>query len=376
MKTNMKRILYIAVSSQTGGVPKHILYALQEARHRGYKVTVAVPDDGDYYPRFRELASDVINLPLKPYSFRSLWKLRKYMKEHGIVLVHSHGKGAGMYARPLKILCPWIKVVHTFHGIYLEEYGKGIRTIYCGIEHVLKHFTDAFICVSESERQEAERLCFVKKSRNRVISNGVDLQSFQLNSGNKEYYLKEFQIPENAYILGCVARLEQMKGHRYLIDAFSKFVQKYPNCRLFLVGDGPEREQIKKQIEELGIAACVILTGVRQDVPQLLSIFDVFLSASLKEGMPFTLLEALAAGIPVVATDVIGNRDIIRSGWNGWLVPSMDSESLYQGICYVKEHPEAYAKWKKNGIETIKMNFTIERSMKSLFHIYDVLLRK
>ncbi len=375
MKTNMKRILYIAVSSQTGGVPKHILYALQEARHRGYKVTVAVPDDGDYYPRFRELASDVINLPLKPYSFRSLWKLRKYMKEHGIVLVHSHGKGAGMYARPLKILCPWIKVVHTFHGIYLEEYGKGIRTIYCGIEHVLKHFTDAFICVSESEKKEAMRLGFAYKKRTKVICNGVEPEQFKNVVINRQEYLREFGFTEDSYIIGCVARLEIMKGHRFLIDAFSRVLTHYPNCRMLFVGDGPNRIQLEYQIHSRQLEGKICLSGFRNDIPQLLQFFDLFVSASLKEGMPYTLVEAQAAGVPVVATDVIGNRDIIEDKKNGILVRKEDANDMEIGIIEAIRNPELCEKYVCEGQKKVEKQYTLDISRKRLFGIYDNLLR-
>ena len=161
----MKRILYIAVSSQTGGVPKHILNALKKAKQYGYEVSVAVPSDGDYYAWFQEAGARMVDLRLKPYSFSALWRIRKYVKEHQIELVHSHGKGAGMYARPMKWLCPGVKIVHTFHGIYLEEYGTWVRRFYCLIEHILKHGTDCFICVSESEKEEALRLKFADVCR-------------------------------------------------------------------------------------------------------------------------------------------------------------------------------------------------------------------
>ena len=207
---NTKKILYIAISSQTGGVPRHILQALRHAKEYGYKVAVAAPDDGDYYPWFRQQAAGMLKVCLKPYSFRSLWKIRCYIRKNRIELVHSHGKGAGMYARPLKLLCPGIKVVHTFHGVYVEEYGVLLRAIYCQIERRLRHWTDHFICVSQSERKEAMRLRFADRKRTSVICNGVEPEHFQGVIINRNQYLKEFGFPHNAYLIGCVARLEQM----------------------------------------------------------------------------------------------------------------------------------------------------------------------
>lgn len=372
----MKKILYIAISSQTGGVPKHILNALQSANANGCDITVAVPADGDYYPWFQREASATIPLSLNPYSFKSLWLLRKYIKEHGIELVHSHGKGAGMYARPLKLLCPGVKVVHTFHGIYLERYGTLVRKIYCTIEHLLRKWTDVFICVSESEKEEALRLGFAFPERTEIIYNGVDVKLFQSTEVEREDYLKEFNFPENTCIAGCVARLEYMKGHRYLIEAFKSVCERHPQCRLILVGDGPDRQQIEALVQKFGLEEKVILTGFRHDIPRLLKIFDIFVSASLKEGMPYTLIEALAAGIPVVATDVIGNRDVIQDGYNGLLARPENSGDLAEKICQAIEYPEDNLRYVRAGAETTEKKFTVDVSVHKLYEVYKGLLGK
>lgn len=367
----MKKILYIAISSQTGGVPRHILQALRHAKEHGYKVAVAAPDDGDYYPWFCQQAAGMLKVSLKPYSFRSLWKLRHYIRKNGIELVHSHGKGAGMYARPLKLLCPGIKVVHTFHGIYVEEYGTLLRAVYCWIEHILKHWTDHFICVSQSERKEALRLGFAVKRRTSVICNGVEPENFQNITIKREEYLKEFGFPQNAFVIGCVARLEQMKGHYYLLEAFARLIEKHPQCRLLLVGDGPERSSIETRLQEGNLGAFVYMAGFRHDVPQLLKLCDMFVSASLKEGMPYTLIEALAAGTPVTATDVIGNRDVIRDGKNGFLVQAESAEDLAEKLDYAIRNPALCRKYSVQGQKLFHALFTEEQFAGKLFGVYD-----
>ena len=372
----MKKLLYIAISSQTGGVPKHILHGLQYAREHGYQVSMAVPDDGDYYPWFEEWAEDMVKIDLNPYSIRSLMRLRKYVKEHQIALVHSHGKGAGMYARPLKLLCPGMKVVHTFHGIYVEKYTPLVKAFYLFIERSLKYFSDAEISVSQSEEQEAKRLGFVLDSRSYVIPNGVDMKKFPKDpDGSHRHEVRQkMGWGDETYVIGCVARLEKMKGHQFLLDAYEKFQKDYPDSRLILVGDGPDRAEIEQQIRELHLQDYVAVTGFRHDIPDLLCAFDVFVSASLKEGMPFTLLEALAAGKTVVATNVIGNKDIIKDHENGLLTAAESGQAFYEGLKYAKEHPEECRVWEKQGVKTIEDQFTIEQSMKQLFAVYDHLL--
>lgn len=372
----MKKILYIAISSQTGGVPKHILNALKRAKEFGYEITVAAPKDGDYYRWFQEYSSEMINISLKPYSVVSLWKLRQYIKHNKIELVHSHGKGAGMYARPLRVLCPGIKVVHTFHGIYLEQYGTALKRVYCFIERILRHWTDTFICVSESEREEALRWGFAFPNAIKVIANGVDLELYKNEMVNRSIYFNEFELPQNAYVIGCVARLEVMKGHEYLLRAFEIINRKYHQTRLILIGDGPARQEIENLIKELQLENKVVLAGFRHDVPKLLKIMDLFVSASLKEGMPYTLIEALAAGVPVVATDVIGNRDVVGDGKEGFLVCPKDENSLAEGMEKAITQRELCREYVLAGQKKVERDLTVESSVKHLFEVYKGLLKE
>lgn len=364
----MKKILYVAISSQIGGVPKHIMNVLE--RNKEFQITVAAPDDGDYYERFEKYAAEVLDIKLKPYSFRGLLKLRNYVKKNKIDIVHSHGKGAGMYTRPLKILCPGIKVIHTFHGIYLERYGKLVRTIYIGIEHVLRFLTDVFVCVSESERQEALIHKFSFEGKTVVIPNGVDLEAFQRSSVDIKEYRHAIGIEEGEFVIGCVARLEAMKGHCYLIDAFANVVKHYPQSCLLLIGDGPDREEIEQKIVECGLEDRIRLLGFRHDIPELLQLMDLFVSCSLKEGMPYTLIEALAMGVPVVATDVIGNRDLIKDAQDGWLAESQNSEDIGKKIMLAMEHDDLRKQYSEAGKKKVADEFTVEKSVQQLLDIY------
>lgn len=375
VKTESKKILYIAVSSQTGGVPKHILNALNYAKEQGYDITVAVPNDGDYYAWFQEAGAKMINLRLKPYSFSALLKLNKLVKEQKYQLVHSHGKGAGMYARPLKVLNPSIKVVHTFHGIYVEAYKPLFRRVYCTIEHMLKHWTDIFLCVSESEKEESLRLKFVFPERVRVICNGVNPNLFRNIEIDRRKYLKEWGFPEEAFVIGCVARLERMKGHPCLIQAFAQVQRKYPKSRLLLVGDGPDRVLAEQEVKSLGLEDKVCFAGFRHDIPQVLTACDIFVSASLKEGMPYTLIEAQAAGVPVVATDVIGNKDVIVDHETGLLVPAENPQKMAEAIVYMIEHQGHAKMLAKKGQNRVDSYFTVDSVTRQLFDIYKELMK-
>lgn len=371
----MKKILYIAVSSQTGGVPKHIQNILKFRKmQKEYEIIVAVPSDGEYYQLFQKENIRMLDMRLKPYSFRSLWSLIRFVRKENIALVHSHGKGAGMYARPLKWFCPRLRVVHTFHGIYLEQYGTALRHIYCWIERILRRSTDAFICVSESERREALRLRFADPKKTSVICNGIEAEIFQNAESNRAKYLKEFGFAEDSWLIGCVARLEKMKGHVCLLRGFQRLLSKIPDGRLILAGDGPDRNLVEQEIQKLGLGQKVKILGFRRDIPELLKTFDVFVSASLKEGMPYTLIEALAAGVPVVATDVIGNKDVIVNEQCGFLVPPENPQKLAEALEMLHDNPEWGERFKNEGMRRVKSRFTAEGAVRKLFNVYGELI--
>ena len=367
-------LLYISITSQTGGVPRHIEYALKAAAGTEYSITVAAPSDGEYSGVFRELSKDYLDLRLKPYSFRSLFVLRKYIRSHGIRIVHSHGKGAGLYSRPLKLLCPGIKVVHTFHGIYVEKYGWLLKAVYLLGEKILKRLTDAFVCVSQSEFENAMELGIAERMRAHVINNGVDTAVFCPHDIDRKSYRSAWGLEDKTFVIGCVARFDVDKGHEYLIPAFRLFHNSHPAAKLILVGDGPEKEKMEKLVAESGLAEQVVFTGLRQDVPDLLQMFNLFVSASLKEGMPYTLIEAMASGVPVVATNVIGNKDVVTDGKTGLLVEPRSSEALREGMERLYQHRELMQAIRENGPEEVKRNYSVDTSERELFRLYDQLL--
>ena len=209
-----------------------------------------------------------------------------------------------------------------------------------------------------------------------MIANGVDLELYKNEMVNRSIYLNEFELPQNAYVIGCVARLEVMKGHEYLLRAFEIINRKYRQTRLILIGDGPARQEIENLIKELQLETKVVLAGFRHDVPKLLKIMDLFVSASLKEGMPYTLIEALAAGVPVVATDVIGNRDVVGDGKEGFLVCPKDENSLAEGMEKAITQRELCREYVLAGQKKVERDLTVESSVKHLFEVYKGLLKE
>jgi glycosyltransferase involved in cell wall biosynthesis len=170
-----------------------------------------------------------------------------------------------------------------------------------------------------------------KSDRVHFIPNGID-GSFYQDPPPRSELLDELGLDESNKLVGIVARLDPIKNHALLINAMKEVHERIPEARLIVVGDGPLSDELEQQTSELNVKDVVIFMGERGDVPRILSGLDLFVLSSLSEGMSITLVEAMAAGLPIVVTDVGGNPSIISSEENGTIVPSDDREALSEAI--------------------------------------------
>jgi len=145
--------------------------------------------------------------------------------------------------------------------------------------------------------------------------------------------------------VGSIGRLAEEKGYPFLLDAFARVLDSHPEVCLLLVGDGPLGPELRSHAETLGIASHVVFAGSQTDIEAIFAGLDLFVSSSLWEGLSTVLLESMAAGTPVVATDIAGTREIIRRGQNGWLVPPADAAALAQAIREALENEAARARF-------------------------------
>jgi glycosyltransferase involved in cell wall biosynthesis len=182
------------------------------------------------------------------------------------------------------------------------------------------------IYTSDSDR----RLDARGRLRSHVVYLGIDLDRFR--SADRA-------LPPNGPVIGNVARLSEQKGQRFLVDALPRIAERHPGARVALVGDGPLRAALERQAASLGVAEHVVFAGQRHDVPRWLASFDVFALPSLFEGLCYAVIEAQAAGVPVVATPVGGVRDTVVDGETGILVPAEDSAALADAIVRLLDDP-------------------------------------
>lgn len=204
-----------------------------------------------------------------------------------------------------------------------------------------------------------------------VVHNGRDLEAYQNGTACPE--LREsLGIPPEASVVGTVGRLIERKGHYDLLEAWPLVLAEHSGAQLMIVGDGPEREGLETRARELGIWNSVHLPGTRDDVPAVLDLMDVFVFPSHFEGLPGALLEAMAAGLPIVATPVDGNRELLDNEESGLFVPVQDSEALASEICRLLPQKPLATSIGNEAAHVAATNFSLDKMVEEFIDVYQV----
>jgi glycosyltransferase involved in cell wall biosynthesis len=248
-----------------------------------------------------------------------------FLRDHADI-VNAHDIGATLYSVAAARLAGIGKVVHVEHSQILTKHR--FMPVY---RWVFRHGITRAIAVSEDLRRYLCTTFALSEALVTTIPNGIDVAPFVAPLGESSPH-RELGIREGERVVGCVGRLTEQKGTEYLLRAFAVLARRRSDVKLVIVGDGELRHDLERLADRLQIGNRVVFTGIRKDVPNLMRLFDVFALPSLWEGQPITIVEAMAAGTPVVATDVGGNAEILHHGEFGVLVPPRDENALAEAI--------------------------------------------
>lgn len=327
------RILFLTVRADFGGGPEH-LWRLLQAVPEGVTAYVACPEEYPYYERFREIVGDsnIIELPHRTFSMARFWSLRAFCTEQNISVLHSHGKGAGLYSRLLALLTG-LPCVHTFHGVHMDGYLPQKRIVYRLYERVMSLFTHTGIAVSEGELNQIVERGLMPREKLRLIPNGVMIPD--ANSAKGGF------VPSPPYTVVIFSRFDYQKNSPFLLDILHvlKDLGRLADFRLTAVGDGADRQAMLDATQGTALKDALCCPGA-SETPH--SFFDgalCYLSTSRWEGMPLSLIEAMAHGLPVVASDVVGNSDVVRDGETGFLYPEGNASAAANFLCRLADEP-------------------------------------
>jgi glycosyltransferase involved in cell wall biosynthesis len=365
------RILHLLSSLAPGGAETNLLALLPHFDGTRYEHAVAFGGGGELEKDFLKAGFRLVRLSQKPISLRSVLEtpgILKVIKGYSPDIIHSHLDGPNI----MGLIAKWAlkcKLVLHFHGLGIIPRqllpGRGLtQDLFNSIAHAYRYCDHAIaLC--------AFQLPFLKKiginsGKIALIPNGINLNGgLRIEKQTKDIY----------YRFVNVARFFPEKNHNLLLRVFYEVVREVSRARLILAGDGPLRPSIEKQAKALGIDDKVSFLGVRNDVPQILVDCDCFVLPSLWELHPITILEAMRAGLPVIASNVGGVADTVTDGVSGFLVKAGDEQGLTRAMLHLASEPELGRKMGAEGLHTVKEKFSNAVVTQKIESVYRTVLR-
>lgn len=249
---------------------------------------------------------------------------------------------------------------------------KAGKRHFLALERLANRMTDLVIANSEAVRQDAMREEGLAGEKVVVIHNGLDLTRF--GAPPDEALRRSLGLDRKGPVIGVVANFLHYKGHQHFLEAWSAVAQRFPEAVALLVGDGPLRPVVEARLETTGLARSVRVLGTHEDVPALLALMDLVVLPSLEEGFSNAILEAMAAGKPVLATAVGGNPEAVIHGATGLLVPPRDSQTLAETMLWLLERPREAARFGEAGRRRVAERFEISAMVRQYEAVYERLV--
>lgn len=302
----------------------------------------------------------------KTFDFRNIRQLRDVLTREKIQVLHTHGYRSDIigYLATRKMNIP---IVTTAHG--WTPINNKLR-LYEWLDRRFLRYFDRIICVSDKIQNDLLDNGIPPDKLIR-LNNAVDVSQYsRISSNGKSHFCDTWKIPPDSFLIGTVSRLTPEKGHKYLVEAFAKIIPQFPQVRLVLVGDGPEQGKLERQTRENGISDKVIFCGFQQAIEQYYSAFDLVVLPSIMEGMPISLLEAIAYGKPIIATAVGGIPDLIIDQHSGLLVPPQNIDALSQSLLWAMQHSEAMQIMQQRARQLVSEKYGIANWIKKMERIY------
>ena len=294
--------------------------------------------------------------------------LRKIIKEEKIDILHLHQYGASNFGRLAGLIAGVPVIIHSHDTDPNYPLYQRIADL------ILAHFTDRVIAVSESAKESTIKKRSIQEGKVIVLYNAIPLEEFhELTPEQKEEERRRLGINPDYKIVGTVTRLREEKGNKYLLEAAVEVLKVFPKTVFLIIGDGPLREELQNLCKQLNIDENVILYGFSGDIQKFYSIFDIKVITSVNEGFSFALIEAMAMGRAIVATDVGGPKEILKDGETGLLVPMKDSGMLARKIISLLENGQELERLARNAKKESK-NYDINLYVRELERQYEDLL--
>jgi glycosyltransferase involved in cell wall biosynthesis len=379
------RVMRIIARLNVGGPAIHVsllTVGLQDAAYQSTLVTGVVgPDEGDMTYLARDLGIQPVVIPtlqreISPIAdLRTVVALVRLMRRVRPHIVHTHTAKAGFVGRLAAALCHVPVVVHTFHGhVFKGYFGKTKTRLFIWLERLAARGSDVILTISQRLKDDLVAYRIAPEEKIEIVPLGLKLLRLTDLDTLRGSFRREGGFSTETPLVGIIGRLVPIKNHELFLAAARRVSQARPEVRFAIVGDGERREALEALVEESGLADRVWFAGWRDDLPRIYADLDALVISSNNEGTPVSIIEAMAARVPVVATAVGGVPDLLRGGQLGTLVPPENAEALAEAILAALDAP--LQPQLVEAQEWALARYEADRLITDMRQLYDDLLRR
>lgn len=360
----MPKIIHVTVRADYGGAPNYINTMINNLSET-FEVYLACPDDKPYYEIWANnpKVKGIYLLPHRKFTIRHLFGLSRFIKKNKIELIQANGKGAGAYGRLVKILVPRVKVLFAYRGFHIFQYNTIQKLGYCLYERIMLLFTNKVINVSKGEQLNCIAYGVLTQNKSVHIYNGIQPMTPDLVPKLEDRYKGKF-------VISTLSRFDIQKNMS-LMYQIARNLKEYKDIHFIFIGDGED----KGLLEEMAQKEClnnIDFVGFKNhdEIAQYFTITDLYLTTSRWEGLPFALVEAISMGLPLIATDVIGNNEVCIDNKNGITYPSEDHESATKAILKVYNNRELLLRYAEASKKIFSNFFTVDKMVENHEKLY------
>ena len=371
------KILHLIDQCKLGGPGKTIINSNRFIDKQKFKIFVGIyREEGRETPEIEKYLIKwnipyVVLSDKRLVSIDQIKTLKKFVFENQIQILHAHGFKTNLLSIVAKCIIKRIIIATTYHGWITNDLKQ---KIYFVADLIMANFFSKVVFVSEHTKNRAYRFILNKKKIS-VVHNAIVDDDYVKKGRNNDIRMKH-GIKTNEILIGIIGRLSREKGVLDAVKGFSKFHNEAENTKLIIIGDGPEKEKLDEFVSFFELGNKVLVVGHKDPIKPYFESIDILISSSKTEGLSNVILEALSLGVPVIATKVGGNQEIIRHEHNGLLINYGNIDELRNAVLDLVQHEERRWRYVENGYRVINEKFSFQERMKKMQKIYFSLLKK
>ena len=377
----MKKILYIITQSELGGAQRY-LFDLVDNLHEEFEISIALGEQGKDGELAKKLEAHNVKVLSIPHLKRAISPFKdllaivdtiKLLKKIKPDIVHLNSSKVSIIGSLASIFVKKLKArfVYTVHGWVFNEPLSGFKkSFYTFAEKFTARFKDRIICISSFDYEIAKKQLKIPEKKLTLIHHGIDPIKFLTKGEAREKFKSLMPDTQSKIVIGVIANLYRTKGLEYLIEAARLATDLGFNIVTIVIGEGSERKNLESVIGQNNLRSKFFLAGKMENAAELLPVFDIYVSSSIKEGLPYNILEAMQAGLPIIATNVGGIPEMITDGKNGLLVNPEKPKELAQRIKLLIEDNQLRESLKQQAQADANSEFTIDKMIKKTKEAY------